>query len=206
MVEFVAEFNQEFGAMYRRPNRFRFLYFVRHGQYRRTGEHPDGELTEKGVEQAKLLGRHFAERGVTFDVAWTSTMHRAEQTAQVIIDEAYPDLALKRTPLLRERVFPHPNVPARIAPEDLATGEVIDEIFERFVRPSRSERHELITCHGNLIRAILTRAIGAPLDIWPNMHPCHCGVTTIVCFEHDQYRLLNFNDHTFLPANMTTLG
>ena len=200
------DFLEESDAMYRRPNRFRFLYFVRHGQYRRTDAHPDGELTEKGVEQAKLRARHFFDRGVEFDIAWTSTMHRAEQTANVIIEEAYPDLALEQSPLLREKIFPCANMPQDLPDERKGNEALIDEIFERFMRPSRSERHELITCHGNLIRAILTRTIGAPLEVWPNMHPCHCGVTTIVCFEHEQYRLLNFNDHTFLPPNLATLG
>ncbi len=73
------------------------LYLVRHGetlfnQQKRIQGWCDSPLTEKGIRQAKAVGEYFAERGVTFDAAYTSTSERCVDTLECITDMPYTRL------------------------------------------------------------------------------------------------------------------
>ncbi len=82
------------------------LYLVRHGQTifnlkRIIQGWSDSPLTDLGVEQARRAGLFLRARGVTPDAAYTSTLHRTEQTIHAI----FPDLAYERLDGLREWFF-----------------------------------------------------------------------------------------------------
>ncbi len=67
------------------------LVLVRHGQSEWNLKNlftgwRDVDLTEKGHEEAKAAGRIMKERGLTFDVAYTSSLMRAQKTCQHILD------------------------------------------------------------------------------------------------------------------------
>jgi len=187
---------------YPAPNRFRILHLIRHGQYAKTEQFPHGVLTPLGVAQARATAEHLERNGIEPSVVWCSTMSRAEQTAR-LIRQTYPDAPIKRTPLLRERMFPNPvywdTYKSSRAPDDL-----LDRLARRHLRPARSERHELLVCHGNVIRAFVMRAIGTELERWITMHICHCSVTTLVVRNREDVRLLSYNEHTFLPVELQT--
>ena len=68
------------------------LYIVRHGNTFEAGEAPsrigartDLPLTATGVTQARALGRHFAEVGVTFSRVLSSPLRRTAATAGAIL-------------------------------------------------------------------------------------------------------------------------
>lgn len=67
------------------------LVLVRHGQSEWnklnlfTGW-KDPDLTEQGVDEAVEAGRVLAEKGLKFDIAFTSVLQRAEKTCQMILD------------------------------------------------------------------------------------------------------------------------
>ena len=68
------------------------IVFMRHGEStwnlenRFTGW-TDVDLTEKGVNEAKLAGRLLKEAGFTFDLAYTSVLKRAIRTLWLAMDE-----------------------------------------------------------------------------------------------------------------------
>lgn len=67
------------------------MVLVRHGQSEWNKKNlftgwRDPDLTEQGIEEAKEAGRVLAERGMRFDVAFTSVLVRAERTCQMILD------------------------------------------------------------------------------------------------------------------------
>jgi len=83
---------------------------VRHGNTfevgdppRRIGARTDLPLTATGQEQARALGRHFAERGWQFSRAFVSPLLRTRQTAEAIL-AAQPGDTLEPEPadFLRE--------------------------------------------------------------------------------------------------------
>ncbi|MEL6741768.1 MAG: 2,3-bisphosphoglycerate-dependent phosphoglycerate mutase, partial [Planctomycetota bacterium] len=67
------------------------LVLVRHGQSEWNEKNlftgwRDPDLTEQGVAEAKEAGRALGERGMKFDIAYTSVLQRAEKTCQMILD------------------------------------------------------------------------------------------------------------------------
>ena len=80
----------------------------------------------------------------------------------------------------------------------------IDSIVERHFRRARSTRHELLVCHGNLIRALVSRALGVKLATWLAMDIHHCGITRIAVQHDGSTRLVAFNDTGHLPVELIT--
>src|SRR5579863_2066813 len=60
------------------------IFLIRHGQASFGAENYDA-LSPLGVEQAQLLGRWFADCGMTFDQVASGTMQRHQQTAQICL-------------------------------------------------------------------------------------------------------------------------
>lgn len=89
----------------------RTLVLVRHGQSEWNLKNlftgwKDADLTEKGHEEAKQAGRLLKARGLTFDIAFTSVLQRAEKTCVHILNEiGQPDLKTIRNQALNERDY-----------------------------------------------------------------------------------------------------
>lgn len=70
----------------------RLLVLVRHGQSEWNLKNlftgwRDVDLTEQGVGEAKAAGKRLKERGITFDVAHTSALKRAQRTLGLVLDQ-----------------------------------------------------------------------------------------------------------------------
>lgn len=89
----------------------RTLVLVRHGQSDWNLKNlftgwKDPDLTEKGVEEAKDAGRRLKAAGLTFDIAFTSELSRAQRTLTLALDElGQPDLQTIRNVALNERDY-----------------------------------------------------------------------------------------------------
>jgi len=87
------------------------LVLVRHGQSEWnlknlfTGwKNPD--LTEQGVEEAKAAGKKLKEMNLTFDLAFTSDLRRAQHTLELILGElGQEDLPTSKDQALNERDY-----------------------------------------------------------------------------------------------------
>lgn len=69
----------------------RLLVLARHGQSEWNLKNlftgwKDPGLTELGVEEAKTAGDRLKAEGIQFDIAFTSDLHRAQRTCQLILD------------------------------------------------------------------------------------------------------------------------
>src|SRR5512147_1837484 len=89
----------------------RLLVLVRHGQSDWNLKNlftgwKDPDLTEQGIAEAKAAGRKLKEQGLSFDVAFTSALTRAQHTLKLMLDEiGQPDLPTTRNLALNERDY-----------------------------------------------------------------------------------------------------
>lgn len=188
----------------------RHLYLVRHGQQAAaSAPQPFGNgLTAIGRQQARRVARRLAELPVS--VIHHSTLRRAAETAQFIAARL-PDAPVRPSRALWE--IPAANVlPAfahwygAVTPAQVAQGRARAEaVFHRLFRPVRGpERHEVVVCHGNLIRFFVCHAFGMAPDVWVNLDPHNGGLTEIVVERDGRLRLLSFNDVGHLPPRLRT--
>ena len=89
----------------------RLLVLVRHGQSDWNLKNlftgwKDPDLSPKGVDEAKAAGRLLKAKGLSFDLAFTSALTRAQHTLTLILDElAQPSLPTERDAALNERDY-----------------------------------------------------------------------------------------------------
>jgi 2,3-bisphosphoglycerate-dependent phosphoglycerate mutase len=81
----------------------RLLVLVRHGQSEWNLKNlftgwRDVDLTEKGIEEARTAGQRLKAQGLTFDVAFTSALVRAQRSLTLMLEE----LGQQRLPVLKD--------------------------------------------------------------------------------------------------------
>ena len=87
------------------------LYLMRHGEtlfntQKKIQGWCDSPLTENGIHQAQVAGKYFADHGITFDHAYSSTSERACDTLeQVLAASGQTDLPYERVKGLKEWNF-----------------------------------------------------------------------------------------------------
>ncbi|MFL5259978.1 MAG: 2,3-bisphosphoglycerate-dependent phosphoglycerate mutase [Hyphomicrobiales bacterium] len=87
------------------------LVLVRHGQSEWNLKNlftgwTDVGLTEQGVAEARKAGRLLKEKGLTFDVAYTSALGRAQKTLDFMLEElGQKAIAIEKDEALNERDY-----------------------------------------------------------------------------------------------------
>jgi len=178
------------------------LLLVRHGHY---SLEDGGKLTELGREQAQLTGKWIRDHlaGQRVDALWSSTLPRARETA-TIIGSSIRRSKVRPIALLREGMYSRVKgyeVPASERHEDRARAEAA---YARFFRTSRTDRLEVVVCHGNLIRYLVCRAMEIPVVRWTRMNSNHCSMTRILVRDTGAVRVVSYNETAHLPAKMVT--
>jgi serine/threonine-protein phosphatase PGAM5 len=179
---------------------FRMLYFVRHGHFLNDDSPLAGGLTALGRKQAKRLGAHL--RRYPIDSVVCSDLPRAIETARLVAD-ALGIEHVRRRKLLRE-VVPVAIPGKRVPLSTRAKGKRrLHSINAELFRASRSTRHEVIVCHGNLIRALVCLVTGAPLTGLFRMRTHHAGITCF-CVTRPGVKLVSYNSVVHLPTEQQT--
>lgn len=188
----------------------RTLYLVRHGAYDEADPRDEAVgrgLVPIGVAQAKALAARLRALPFGFDEIYASPLTRARETAAVIaadLDgaavEILADLA-ECTPPTRRR-----DIMDRERPEDLAACTAqLERLAARLLTPSaHGDRHELVVCHGNVTRWLVTRALGVDPAAWLGMSIGHASLTVIRIDAEGDPRLLAVGDVGHLPHNLQT--
>ncbi|GAA4867916.1 histidine phosphatase family protein [Luteimonas vadosa] len=190
------------------PPGTRTILLVRHGHYVREegGDERTGMgLTPLGVAQAQLAGARLAGRPGHLDGLHVSPLRRARDTAAVIGEslpgrrfEVDEDLAECTPPTRRAEIM------SREAPPDLAACQAqIERAFARYFVPS-GQRTDLLVCHGNVIRYLVTRAMGVEPDAWLEMSVGHASLTVIRIEADGRMKVIGVGDVGHLPPNMLT--
>lgn len=189
----------------------RLVVLVRHGA---AAEDPE-RLTDLGREQARLTADRLAglAAGSGLDRIVHSPMPRAAQTATILADALGP-AALAEDALLAECV---PAVPAddRLTEQQRAAfGQVTGTERAAGAIQAAAARARYLTApadgaadgvdllvgHGNLIRWLVTAAVGATEGSWFQLVDYHCGISTVALRPGRPPALIGFNDTGHLPA------
>jgi len=188
----------------------RTVYLIRHGDYD-TADERDAEvgkaLKPLGVAQARLLAARLRGMPVSFNSLTSSTMTRARQTA-LVISEEFPGLALESTPTISECTPTtwREDVMADENPDDVAACDArLDKAFTTLFAPTpEADRHDLVVCHGNVIRWFVTRALKVDPHAWLGMSIANCSLTVITVKPDGAMKVLSFSDTGHIPPNLET--
>ena len=198
------------------------IYLVRHGEtdWNRAGRlqgQTDIELNEKGREQAEKLREKLS--GAELDAAFSSSLARARQTRQIILDGR--NVPAWDEPLLKEMNFgqweggmlkeiradeAHPlhdlfERPGRYAAP--RTAESFEDLYRRTwefmnekLRPLETAYgHVLIVAHGGAGRSILNPLADVPVARFWEKPMGNCALAQIA-LENGRFRLLEYDPGT----------
>jgi serine/threonine-protein phosphatase PGAM5 len=190
----------------------RTVYLVRHGAYDSSVEttSPDGPgLTPLGIAEARLVGSRLRGLPTRITALTSSTMTRARQTAAVV-HESLPSVPIRLSNALRECTPPMRSDERRDAKgeeEQRACAGTLDDAFARYFVPARSsEQHDVLICHGNVIRYFVTKALGADTKAWLGMTVAHASLTVIKIRANGSMVVLAVGDVGHIPPNLQSWG
>ncbi len=192
------------------PPAARTIYLVRHGNYAPdpTADAKLGPgLSPLGVAQAHLVGARLAGLPAHFDALYVSPLQRAKDTAAIIAGDfpgrsftVVDDLAECTPPTRRAEIMKDEK------PDELAAcAAAIDRDFARFFVPAAGSEHsDLIVAHGNVIRYLVTRALGVDTTSWLGMSIGHASITKIRIEANGAMQVIAVGDVGHIPANLQT--
>ena len=188
----------------------RTLYLVRHGAYDMADPRDAAvgkALTPIGIAQARLLAARLRAAPVRFDDIVASPLTRARETAATLAADLGQgavridaDLAECTPPTRRKDIM------ARETPEDLAACSAqLERLAARLLAPStQGARNELVVCHGNVTRYLVTKALGVDPAAWLGLSISHASLTEIRVQPDGGARVLAVGDTGHLPAHLRT--
>jgi 2,3-bisphosphoglycerate-dependent phosphoglycerate mutase len=164
----------------------RLLVLARHGQSDWNKKNlftgwKDPDLTELGIEEARIGGRRLKERGYAFDVAFTSALTRAQHTCRLMLEELgqegletiadaainerdYGDLAGMNKDEARakwgeEQVFEWRRSYATRPPGGESLQDTVARVLPYYIREILPRvmqgKRVLVAAHGNSLRALM---------------------------------------------------
>ncbi|MBU0741978.1 histidine phosphatase family protein [bacterium] len=188
----------------------RAVYLIRHGEYDQDDERdPDvgRGLVGLGFAQARLVADRLEAMGVTFTSLQASTMTRARETGEVIATR-FPGLALdlhrdirECTPTTRRLDIMEREDPLEVA----ACEDSLAVAWGRIFAPAGDvDAHDIVVCHGNVIRWFVTRALAVDTEAWLGMSIANCSLTVIQVKRDGSCKLVAFADAGHIPPRMQT--
>jgi serine/threonine-protein phosphatase PGAM5 len=193
-----------------RPRGVHYIYLIRHGTYDRdtvnTDDRIGGALNALGHEQARLVGTRLASLPVKFRALVTSDFTRARETADEI------GTILHMSPVLDSLI--HECTPAADNPDYMknhSAGEIalcesnLAAAWAKYMVPTPdADTNDLLVCHGNFIRWMVTHAVGGDTTRWPHMEIANGSLTILAVRPDGQTRLVIFSDASHIPLEKQT--
>ncbi|MCB0421299.1 MAG: histidine phosphatase family protein [Bdellovibrionales bacterium] len=186
----------------------KYLHLVRHGQYIMDKDQKKyGQLTTLGRFQARRTGKRLNEYAIS--VVHVSTMIRAQETGEIVLD-GLNSVKWRNSSLLIEGI---PQFPKElIKRQKLEKSKIreakqrMDSAFKKFFNPykGKGERHEVLVCHGNIIRYLVAKSIEVDTSKWINFDIFQCSISTVAIEPDGKRRLLTFGEIGHIPIKKRT--
>lgn len=186
------------------------IYLVRHGQAayaETTPKDVQGYLTDLGRQQALLAAKRLSQLPIT--TIYHSDLQRATETAELIATQ-FPHIPMHSTALLRECI---PCLPMRamtwaanIPPEKIqGNRQRLDHAFTQYFQAIEDvDQHDILVCHGNMLRYLICRALQVAPEAWLNADIHNCGISEVSVETNGKIMLISHNDTGHLPYSMRT--
>lgn len=196
-------------------------FIVRHGETEwnaqgRIQGHTDVVLSQKGQQQALRLAHRLAEEPI--DLAYSSDLSRAKETAQIILSNH--EAPFHTTPRLRERYYgvfegltaeernhryPEQFAASLVKDLDFAPtgGESTRQTCERMatlvteLKANHLDDSVLVVGHGGTLRAVFVSLMELPLEAMWRFVMANCSLSIIDTYE-DNAVLCLYNDTSHL--------
>lgn len=189
----------------------RTLYLIRHGEYvhdDKCDEYTGCELDSLGREQAALVAARLKTMPITFSSLQCSPMTRARQTADIIA-RSFPDLTPVRHDDIHECTPPthRQDIMDGLKPGEADSSDAqLQVAAARLLVPATAghDEHDIVVCHGNVIRWMVCRVLGVDPQAWLQMSIANCSVTIIQVRADGVCKLISFADSGHIPWERTT--
>jgi len=147
--------------------------------------------------------------GTAFSSVQASTMTRARETGEVVA-ACFPALELELHRDIREctPTTRRVDIMEREDPAEVADCEAnLAAAWQRIFTPAGdadADAHDVVVCHGNVIRWFVTRALEVDPEAWLGMSIANCSLTVIQVKPDGSCKLVAFADAGHIPSHMQT--
>ncbi len=203
----------------------RIVTLIRHGQ--RFSEGDDPPLTPLGRKRAAMTADVF--KGSNIKTIYYSTLQRSRQTAEIVAHqvpntvligneglwECVPTIPPQFSKLFQDQARENPDYRA---PNVQSAQRQLDTVCSEIFAPAVDrDAHDLVICHGNVLRYLICRALNIDLHAWVQLHPpANCSLSQIIISPNTIHEartagvtlttLYTFNEVWHLPADLRTLS
>jgi serine/threonine-protein phosphatase PGAM5 len=187
----------------------RYVYLIRHGMYdndAKTDDRVGNGLNALGHEQARLVGERLATLPVKMSSLVSSNYTRARDTADDIgrvlgMTPERDSLLHECTPMADRADFMKNH-----KPEEIALCESnLQAAWAKYVRPSPdADAHDVLVCHGNVIRWFVSKALGMDTKRWSAMDIGNASLTVIAVRADGSTKLILYSDVGHIPVDKQT--
>lgn len=195
----------------RKPSGTHYLVLIRHGMYDYdstvTDDSKGNALNRLGHEQARLTGERLKRLPVRFRSLVASPYLRASETAADIgtalgIVPVIDTLVHECTPRFESR----PEYTRIETDEGMAACEAnLQAAYGKYFVPTpEADTHDVIVCHGNVIRWLLCKSLGMDPLLWRRFTLGNGSLTVFAVAPDGVVRLAAYSDTGHIPVEKQT--
>ncbi len=185
----------------------RYVYLIRHGEYdhddksdSRNGKH----LVALGHEQAGFAGQRLALLSASIGMFVSSQYTRARETADDI--GRFIDRTPARDTLLNECTPDSESTEKDSTAAKTAKCDAqVAAAWSKYMTPSpENDAVDVLVCHGNVIRWLVSRALGTQGSLWRKMDIGNASITVVAIKADGTTKLATFSDVGHIPVAKQT--
>lgn len=122
------------------------LYFLRHADALEGANDEIRPISDRGMKQSRTLARFLMQAGIRFDAAWSSPLVRAQQTAEIILENC------------------NDSASRRLQITDCLLDDASQKDFNDWLRKLPESRHILLVGHAPTLAERVRRLLGISLS------------------------------------------